>query len=175
MPIVAKNEGGAFQNAPEGTSVAVCCDVVDLGIITSVWEGETRSAHKIDVVFQLAELMDDGRPFTIRQRFTLSLNEKANLRKFLESWRGRAFTAAELKDGFDVEKLIGAPALIQTVHVTRGEKTYANINSVMTLPKSMKAITVRDYVRVKDREPQPEQPVAAGVGAGDDTADALPF
>ena len=36
-----------------------------------------------------------------------TLGKKATLRKLLEGWRGKAFTDEELKDGFDLSKLVG--------------------------------------------------------------------
>ena len=41
---------------------------------------------------------------TISATYTLSLGERSNLRKMLESWRSRAFTPEELQ-GFDLEKV----------------------------------------------------------------------
>jgi hypothetical protein len=159
-PIIARNEGGSFTPAPEGQHRAVCCDVVDLGMVTSQWEGQTRTAHKVRLVFQIDEPMDDGRPFMVSQQFTLSLHEKAALRKFLEGWRGVAFTAQELA-GFDVETLLGANALLQIIHAHKPDgKTFANINAVMRLPKGMPKLAARDYVRVQDREPAPAAPAA---------------
>ena len=151
MGIIAK-AGPTFVPAPEGQFPAVCADVVDLGMVTTEWNGSKRTAHKIRIVFLISEQTDDGRPFTVSQLFTLSLSEKANLRKFLESWRGRAFTAAELTDGFDIEKLLGADALVQIVHAQKGDKVYANIATIMKAMKGMDKVTIpSDYVRAKDR------------------------
>src|SRR5688572_414981 len=109
MAIVAtaKSEGTNFQPAPAGVHQAVCVDVVDLGILDVTWQGQTKKQHKVNVAWQINEDRDDGKPFLVFKRYTLSLSEKANLRKDLESWRGRKFTRDE-EMGFDVEKLIGA-------------------------------------------------------------------
>ncbi len=40
-----------------------------------------------------------------------------------------------VKEGFDIEKLVGKNCLINIVHNTKGDKTYANISGVMALPK----------------------------------------
>ena len=77
-------------------------------------------------------------PRIVNKRYTVSLNEKAALRKDLESWRGRKFTAEELA-GFDIDVLLGKPCQIQMVHSaskTTG-KTYANVQSIMGCPKGM--------------------------------------
>lgn len=159
--IIVSGEGGGvdFKAHPVGPHAAVCCDVVDLGIWQDTFPGKpTRDVRKIRLVFQTGETRDDGLSFTVGRMFTASLGEKANLRKFLESWRGVPFTEEQIK-GFDMVKLIGAPCLIQIKHRKKGEKTYADIDSIMQLPKGMPRLKVENYVRVKDRAPV--APVAA--------------
>ncbi len=154
MAIVAKatNGGGDFIPAPEGQFIAVCCDVVDHGIVKQEWLGKTTERQKVSIVFQIGEAMDDGKPFTVRWYGTLTLDERGNLRAFLEQWRGQKFTVAELAEGFDVEKLIGANAVVQIVHAKKADKVYANINSVMKPMKGMKRMEITpDFVRRKDR------------------------
>jgi hypothetical protein len=65
------------------------------------------------------------------------MHEKASLRKWLESWRGKAFTEDESKQ-FDVAKLVGAPCLLNVIHKEKkdGNKR-ADIASVSTMPKGM--------------------------------------
>lgn len=163
MAIVAKASGGNFTPAPAGSWGAVCCDVVDLGIVESTFSGKTKKQHKIRVVWQIDENMENGKPFLASQRYTLSLHDKAGLRKDLESWRGRAFTDEEL-EGFDVETVIGAPCLLSIVQAASGGNVYANVKGVMKLPRGMQAIRVRDYIRVVDRKAE----------AGTDTSDIPP-
>jgi hypothetical protein len=153
MAIIAKASGDGgqtFQPAPEGTHQAVCVDVVDKGMLKTTWQGVEKQQHKIDVAWQIGEDRDDGKPFLVFKRYTLSLGEKANLRKDLESWRGKKFTHDE-EMGFDVEKLIGANCLVNVQHNASGDRTYANVVAVAPLIKGMKPIHSRDYVRVKDR------------------------
>jgi hypothetical protein len=152
VAIIAKasGEGQSFQPAPEGTHQAVCVDVVDKGMLETTWQGVVSKKHKIDVAWQIAEDRDDGKPFLVFKRYTLSLGEKANLRKDLESWRGKKFTREE-ESGFDVEKLIGANCLLNILHNVSGDKTYANVQAVAPLIKGMAKIAAREYVRVQDR------------------------
>jgi hypothetical protein len=154
MAIIAKSsgDGQTFQPAPAGVHQAVCVDVIDRGVVEVTWQGQTKRQHKIDVAWQIDEARDDGKPFLVRKRYTLSLSEKANLRKDLESWRGKPFSREE-EAGFDVERLIGVNGLVNVQHVTRGDKTYANVVSVMPLLKGMDKLVVRDYVRVVERPP----------------------
>lgn len=162
MAIIVKNTGGgSFEPAPEGVHMAVCCDVVDLGEI----ETKFGKKHKIDVVWQVDEKMKDGRPYLVQQRYTASLNEKANLRHDLEAWRGKKFTEEELA-GFDLEKLIGVPCQLLVVHNEANERVYANVKSIMAAPKGSTMDLDPSYTRRKDRQvldapsPQSEEPPA---------------
>jgi hypothetical protein len=135
MGLTAREPEGTFELAPEGTHVARCYMVVDMGM----QETGYGPKHKAKIGFELPnELMEDGRPFSVSQNYTVSLSEKANLRADLEAWRGRAFTEDELR-GFDVFNVLGAPAMVTVIHTTNEGKTYANIKSVSALPKGMQA------------------------------------
>lgn len=157
MAIIAKVNGGDFVLCPAGSHSAVCVDVVDLGMVETEFAGEKKKQHKVRIVWQIAEDQDNGKPFTAGKRYTLSLHEKAALRKDLESWRGKPFTAPEL-EGFDLEKLIGIGSLISVIHESKGGKTYDNVTSIMKLPKGMQGPVPRDYIRKCDRHDQPAPP-----------------
>ena len=132
---------GKFETAPEGTCVGVCYRVLDLGTQQSEYQGEKKYARKVMLSWELPEeLMADGRPFSIHQSYTLSMHEKATLRKHLESWRGRKFDQTEFgPNGFSLTKLLGAGCLLTITHAQKGENTYANITGVAKLMKDMKA------------------------------------
>ena len=147
MAIVAKTEEIPPQ-APDGQHTAVCCDVDDLGMCTQEWEGKERVLHKIKVWFQIGNTGPDGKRVLVGKRMTLSMHEKATLRAFLSSWRGKEYTNAEAAGGIDVELMLRVPALIQT---TVNERGYADISSIMRLPKGMPELEVEDFVRFRDR------------------------
>ena len=152
MAIVAK-AGANYKPAPAGTHAAVCCDVVDLGELKVEYQGKAKVQHKIKIVWQIDELRDDGAPHRVSKRYTLSLHEKAGLRKDLEGWRGRPFNEEELK-GFDVEVLLAKTALLNVIHKESNGSTFANVTGIMRLPKGMAGPTVRDYIRECDRTPE---------------------
>jgi hypothetical protein len=170
MPIIATaGSGSTFTPHPEGAFPAVCADIHDLGMVEVTYKDVTKSQHKIDIYFYCGEdkqengkpVLLDGKPVRlfVRSRFTLTLDERGRLRPFLESWRGKKFTADEL-NGFDVERLIGAPAFLQVLHNENNGTTYANIQSIMKLPKGAEAPAVPgEYVRFCDRptEDEPKQ------------------
>lgn len=156
MPIyVSEGSGATYTPHPEGQYAARCIDVVDMG-----WQDTAYGLkYKVRVVFFCDEWQEreiDGEkkrvPLTVASFFTASLHEKAKLREFLESWRGKSFTSEEAQK-FDLEKMLGAPAFIQVTHNHANGKTYANIKSVMRLPKGMTPPPVpSEYDRVCERE-----------------------
>lgn len=78
-------------------------------------------------------------PMVISQKYTLSMNEKANLRKMLQSWRGKAFTEEEAT-AFDITKLLGLPCMLNIIHKQSAKgSTYANIAGVTAMPKGFEA------------------------------------
>lgn len=136
--------GGSYELCPAGNHLAVCNRVIDLGTQRVDYEGQVKMQRKIFIGWVIpAELMEDGRPFGIGKRYTLSMHEKAAMRKDLESWRGKAFTAEELgpQGTFNIENLVGKACFLSVVHTSRDQKTYANINAVAALPKGMTAPT----------------------------------
>ena len=129
-----------FEQCPAGSFAARCYQIIDLGHQTIEWQGTAKVVPKVRITWELNEAMADGRPFSISKEYTASIGDKANLRKDLEAWRGRAFTADELKN-FSLENVLGAPCLLGVVHRPSkdGSKVYANVGSVMALPKGMSA------------------------------------
>lgn len=137
MGTVAKaSSGGDFELPEAGAVVGRCYMVADLGTQDTTFKGTPKKAHKILLSWELSETMEDGRPFAISSRYTLSLFDQAILRQHLESWRGKSFTEEELA-GFDVKNVLGHYCLLSIVHNKEGDKTYANVKGIMPVPKGM--------------------------------------
>jgi len=136
MPLLAKETGGDFELPPEGVHNAVCTKIIDLGMQESTYNGTTSLKRKVLIEWELDEVTrKDGEPFLVASRYTLSLGKNAQLRKVLQSWRGKSFTKEELA-GFDLEKVLGAPCQLQIVHNEAGNgNTYANVETIMPLGK----------------------------------------
>lgn len=166
MAIIAKKSGTDFVPCPAGVHQAVAVDVVDMGKIESTFNGKAKSQHKVRVVWQVEELREDNTPYLVQKRYTLSLDDRATLRKDLESWRGRAFTDQEL-EGFDLEMLIGANCLLAVQHTNRNGTVYADVTAVMPIKKGMAKLSPVGYVRVQDRENQPEPAPSSDDTPGD--------
>lgn len=194
--VVAKDAGGGFAPHSEGQFAMVCVDVVNLGINVEQYAGqEPHEAAKVALVFASGERQEDKTLTVVATEMTLSANEKANLRKFLESWRGKSYTADQVQAGLPISKLHTQPALISIEHVTtkRG-RLFAKITSISPLPKAMPApngTVVGEYGRPKfleDRKAQyaealrkhravtgDEMPDGVDTGSDEDDLDALPF
>ena len=144
MALVSKDSGGSggFDPLPAGTYVARCVSVVDLGLQEAGQWGKKEKVYlSFEVPGERVEWTDkDGKehegPALIGSRYTNSINEKAILGQHLTSWRGRPFTDDE-RAGFDLFTVLGVPCMISVVHNEKAGKTYANITSIMRLPKGM--------------------------------------
>lgn len=138
--VMLTDSGTDYKPLPAGNYAATCIRVIDLGTQTTNYQGEEKSARKVRIFWEIpeetVEWEGEVRPATICSTYTASLHEKANLRKVLESWRGRAFTADELK-GFDTKNVLGAPCLLNVVHTEKDGRTYANVAGVTPLIKGM--------------------------------------
>ncbi len=149
MSIIAKNNEKEFPKFPlpePGTIQAVCCGIWDIGLQSHEYKGEKKIKHDVVIAWEIAQLIDSpeseyhGKPYMLSKTYTLSLGEMANLRKDLESWRGKPFTETEINSGVDLEKLYGVNCLIGVKHTEKSGKTYANISAILPLAKGMEHI-----------------------------------
>jgi len=128
-------ETKGFDPAPPGVHHAICYALVDLGTHDNEFQGEVTQRHQVWISWEFPELMiqaeDDVKPRVISGFYTLSLHEKANLRKVLEGWRGREFSDHELR-GFDLRNILEKPCLIHVMHSKEGR---AKIQSIMPAEK----------------------------------------
>ncbi len=154
-----KNNNGNFEPCPEFTGKGVCVDATPLRKQQSQF-GE-RDVFKL--VFEVDLLKDDGSRYCVWSKsFTPTLNEKANLRKFVRGWFGRDLTKAELDD-FDTECLIGKAAQLVVVQEHKDSDTYANIAACTPDKSGAPLQPSGKYVRVKDRQ---ANGAGAATGAG---------
>lgn len=132
----ASDSGEHFEQAPAGNHITRCIRLIDLGTQHGEYQGKPLIRNQVLLTWELCnELMADGRPFTVSRFYTNSLNEKANLRADLESWRGRAFSPEELAR-FDLQTILGKACMLNVVHNDKGK---AQVSSIATLPKGMSA------------------------------------
>lgn len=130
----AKDNGGDFQDAPIGTHLAICVGLIDLGTQHGEYQGKPNARNQVFIRFELVnEHMDDGAPFVVGAFLTNSLGEKANMRHWLENWRGKPFTLEEL-DSFDLENVLGKPCMVTVIAKGNG-KDGIKIGGVTAIPK----------------------------------------
>lgn len=138
--IVAKGSDAKYKSHPEGQYVGVCVDAIDLGENVETFAGQpSKLAHKCALVFRTGERNEQtGEYIDIGREFTVSMSEKANLRKFLEQWRGKPYTAEQVEAGVPLHKLVNQPGLLQVAHKTSAnQRTYALIQSCVGVPMQM--------------------------------------
>lgn len=146
------NDNKPFELVPAGTYSAVCYRVIGLGThpVTGQYakddQGNQKYKPKVSIYFEIDEKMSDGRPFMVFETFPFTMqpaepigsNEvKSRLRKFLKSWLG-----GDPGGDYDLSELLGKPCLLSIIHNTNAKtnRTYANIGSVMPLPKGTPAL-----------------------------------
>ena len=127
-----KTEG--FELAPAGNHLARIYGLVDIGM----QETNFGEKHEIYVLWELPlELDKKGEVHTKAKRYTLSLNEKANLCKMIEGLLGRKLSN-EQKEIFDFSKLVGKECMVSITHDDGNDgKQYANIHSVTPVARGM--------------------------------------
>jgi len=164
MAIMAADSGGGdFKRPTPGNHIAICTLIVDLG------KQHNRSAqfgdsikHQIYVRWELTdepldwEDRDTGEKKTgfmsVGKFYTVSLHEKANLRRDLESWRGLKFTEEQAK-GFDVAKLLGAACMLNIVdNVGADGNTRSKVSAIAPLHKSIPKPTPTEPLVIFDDE-----------------------
>lgn len=136
-----KSAGGDFKPAPAGAHRAVCVRFIDIGSqdVFNQKKGVTEKQHKVLLYWELSdEFMEDRRLFIVQKRYTWSMHEKANLRKDLESWRGKPYTTEELAAGVNTRNMLGQPATVTVMHAADQRdpsRIYANVVGVAPLAK----------------------------------------
>ena len=150
MGFLASDTGGNgnFKRVPPGAYIGRCYSLIDLGTqLTNGQYGEKLN-HKIRIGWELFGEDDNGEPLTVEfegktmpmtisKSYTVSLHEKAGLRKDLQAWRGKDFTDEEAR-GFDVSKLIGAYCMVNVTSSESNGKTYSNVAGLTPLPGALK-------------------------------------
>jgi hypothetical protein len=166
MGIIATGNTGDFEQLPAGSFIARCYKMHDIGTQTMK---DGKKSRKVWIYFEiLSELvrtetedgevikmqdirMNDGRPFSIQQQYTLSVHPKSNLGQDINKWRGTPFTKEEL-ESFDITKLLGAWCRLDIVHNDSedGTKTYANIEAIKYTTKKPAGVNPTSWWSVSE-------------------------
>jgi hypothetical protein len=146
MAITATNSGSHkdFEPIEAGTYAARCISMIEIGTISENFQGEEKQMRKVRITWELPtetkvfKEENGEQPYVLSKEFTLSMHEKATLRKYLQDWRGQVFTEAEAR-AFDILVLLGKPCMLSVTHKTseKNGKTYAEIAGVSKLMKGL--------------------------------------
>lgn len=144
MEFIAKSEGNtSIPKLENGVYTAISSMMIDIGAQKSVLDNNIRRKFIMvwNVVGEFIEVNKEKLPRVMSKEYTLSLNEKSNLRKDLQAWRGQAFTEEELQ-GFDILNVMNKPCQLQIINEEKNGKTYNNISAIMAIPKGMTVSTL---------------------------------
>ena len=148
----ASSESSSFKPVPAGMHLARCYRIVDLGTQTTEWQGKEKKNYKIMMLWEVhgeddqgaALITDRNEPMSISKNYTMSLGEMSSLRADLKSWRGRDFTAEELR-GFQLKNVLGAWCMLTVARtIGQDDKEYSNVVSVNPVPSSIKKAGLPD-------------------------------
>lgn len=134
MPVAKQTSN--YKPAPAGTHIARCYGCISLGTQTSAhFAPSFKILYQFELSNEMVERDGKKKPMVINKEYTLSLSPKSNLRKVIESWRGK-LTDQELK-GFDVSVMVGQPCMISIIHEPRkdGGGMRDVITAITALPK----------------------------------------
>ncbi|HYE20938.1 MAG TPA: hypothetical protein VEA69_21005 [Tepidisphaeraceae bacterium] len=123
--------GGSYEKAPAGNHPAVLVALIDMGTQEQEFGGEVKEQHRIYGVWELVtEKKADGSNHVVGLDLTLSLNEKAKLRKWIEARLGRLIAEGE---EYDVLSELGQPCLLNVVE----KNGYPKVEGMSSVPKGM--------------------------------------
>ena len=158
MSFIVENTstGGDFTPVPPGLHLARCYRIVDLGTQQVEYMGETKHQRKIMLGWELHGKDDEGNelvtsrgdPLAIFKNYTLSWNEKANLRTDLQGWRNKPFTEEEMRR-FDISNILGAWCMLNVIQRPGNNgKMYSNVGSIAPVPAVVKQAGLPPAVNV---------------------------
>jgi hypothetical protein len=152
----------------EGVFAARCADLVDLGIVKDVFQGQERMVHKLRLLFETDHRDEMGKAGLIGKTFTASLHQKSKLAGFVGSWRGRPVLPGE---SIDLSKLVGASCTLVISHRQNlMGRTYAAIDAVSKPTKQVAPSGQYDPAetrrRIAEWKAKDAGSTAAPVGAG---------
>ena len=128
----------------EGDHIVRFRGYIDLGTITDAkYKNRKREIKLLFEAVNTNEDFGDGQkdmPFGLSKKFTFSLAEKANFRKFFESWRGKKYETQEDLDKFDLNAYVKSawPGRVVVVHKKGDNGTFAVIDYISPVPKKDK-------------------------------------
>ena len=156
MSMIAKeSKGTSIPNLADGVYTAISSMMIDLGVQRNEkFDKDQRKFILIwNVVGEMVKIGEVEAPRTISKEYGFSLNEKSNLRKDLEAWRGRAFTEEELA-AFYLSNIMNKGCQLQIINKESNGKSYNNIAGIMALAKGMDIEPLQETMIFDMEEPE---------------------
>jgi hypothetical protein len=136
------NAGKTFESAPSGVFHAVLADIADLGLVTSTFQGQTKTQPKVRFVWILENKDKEGKNFRVFQQLTNNLHEKSNLYKTVKQILNAAPPTT-----LDPETLIGS---VRKLFVQQ-DGQYTNIMGIAPGDPGVTVAIPADFVRDKNK------------------------
>ncbi|WP_350296354.1 phage replication initiation protein, NGO0469 family [Limnohabitans sp. Rim8] len=136
---------------PPGIHLARCYGIINLGTQKTTHLGGIKHLNEVMLQFELHDVGEaggqlftaNGKPMSISKSFTLSLAEKATLRKDIQTWHGRKFTPDELR-GFQLKSVLGEWALISVTNgMDQNGQDFASIAAIRPVSPQVRQAAAR--------------------------------
>ena len=146
-----------------GVYIAVCVYSIDLGEQLCEYKDKTKSYNNqvrlgFELIGETVEIDGKQEPRVLSRTLNFTQSKNGGLRKFVQSWLGKTFTDDEFRE-LDTNDLVGTPAQLSVVLNESGE--YANIDTIMQLPRGMAAPSPASALIRYDMEPWDDDAFAA--------------
>lgn len=135
---------------PEGQFAAKCVDFIDHGECVISFPGsDSYVGEKIRYVWNTGEVNPDTqKPFEPNVEYTVSMGDRANLRKALESWRGKPYTPEQIEAGIEFHKVVGQWCMLTIAHVpTKQGRMFAKVTGIAPLHPAIPKPDLPPYKR----------------------------
>ena len=140
-----------WENPKPGIHNAVLVDVIDKGITTREFNGETKQSPTIRLVWELESKASNGNPLLAGRTLTLSLAPRSNLRGMLRTWLGRDLNGQELQE-FDLDELIGRSAQVLLSPYEKNGESRVFVKEVLEPLQDRQLKSSGQFIRMQDRE-----------------------
>lgn len=125
----AKGGSGDFEKAPPGNHPAVLIGLIGMGIQENEFGGEKTRQRRAMFVWELVtEKNKAGGSFIIGIDLTVSLNEKAKLRQWIEARTGKPMPEGH---EYDLSKELGKPCMLNVTE----KNGYPKVAGMAAVPK----------------------------------------
>ena len=152
MAIMVADNRKEFEKPKNGTYVGVVADVVDLGLVATLF----GQKPKIRIVWLLNAKDSEGNPFRVMSQVNASANEKSALFGIVKSVLG-----VVPPPPFDAEVLLGKSNELFVLNEPNaaGTDTFANVKAIMPLSQGTAPMAIPPgFVRSKDQQKSPAAP-----------------